>query len=470
MHNKPTPSGAGRRSIAKSLALTLLLLAAGPAGFAQDYDSFNPSPNDEVDALALQTDGKVIFGGWFTALGTNSCSFLARANADGTVDTNFIAGTDGPVYSLAVQEDGKIIVGGWFSALNGDWRDFLGRLNPDGTLDTEFNPVANSTVYCLAQQADGKILVGGNFTTLGGQTHNHLARLNPDGSVDASFSPNANETTYCLAVQPDGKILVGGLFTTLNGLGRNYLGRLNSDGSTDTTFNPNAGNVVYTLAVQPNGKLVVGGWFSALNGQARTNIARLNPDGTLDLTFYGAANSYVKSSVLQANGKIWVNGGFTALMTSSWQTRYCAGRLNTTGGLWDGYPSSSWYSGWYGPFLASAIQDDGRVLSGGYFPSYTSRRNVLRWSNNEAATQSLAFDGSAILWLRGGSSPEVWRTSFDISTNGSDWIAVGAGTRTNGGWKLAGLAAPASATIRARGWVSGGGSSSWVVETLAGHP
>jgi len=48
------------------------------------------------------------------------------------------------VRCLAVQTDGKILVGGWFTTLGGQSRTNIGRLNADGTLDTSFNPGAGT--------------------------------------------------------------------------------------------------------------------------------------------------------------------------------------------------------------------------------------------------------------------------------------------------------------------------------------
>ena len=42
---------------------------------------------------------------------------LARLNADGTVDESFNPGANDPVYEMALQPDGKILVGGWFTGL-----------------------------------------------------------------------------------------------------------------------------------------------------------------------------------------------------------------------------------------------------------------------------------------------------------------------------------------------------------------
>jgi probable HAF family extracellular repeat protein len=95
-----------------------------------------------------------------------------------------------------------------------------------------------------------------------------------------------------------------------------------------------------------------------------------------------------------------------------------------------------------------------------------------RLTPTEPATQTLSYDGSTVTWLRGGSSPEVWRTIFDASTNGTDWVALGAGTRIAGGWQLDGLAESSSAMLRGRGFVTGGrfNDSGWFVETILRPP
>ena len=55
-----------------------------------------------------------------------------------------------PLSALAVQADGKILVGGYFTTLGGGGtgttpRNNIGRLNPDGSVDTSFNPGANDS-------------------------------------------------------------------------------------------------------------------------------------------------------------------------------------------------------------------------------------------------------------------------------------------------------------------------------------
>ena len=424
-------------------------------------DAFNPSANGTVYTTAIQADGKILVGGAFPMLGGQSRANMGRLNADGTLDTSFNAGANGTVDTLAVQADGKILVGGSFTTLGRQSRNRIGRFSSDGTLDTNFNPGANSSVYCLAPQVDGKILVGGAFSWLGGPQCTNVGRLNADGTQDSTFHANASGAVYSLAVQADGTILIGGAFATLNGQPRSNLGRLNADGSLDPTFDPGAGSTVSGLAVQADGKILIGGYFQTLGGQPRNYIGRLSADGSLDSAFNPGANDYVYSLALQADGRIQVGGNFTTL---GGQARNRLGRINNDGTL-----DLTFNPGASACVYSLAQEADGTILVGGSFTTLGGqpRNGIGRLNNTGPAMQSLACDATQITWLRGGSSPEVWRTSVDASTNGTDWISLGAGARIAGGWQLTGVSVPAKATIRARGVATGGqyNRSSWIVET-----
>ena len=269
---------------------------------------FNPGANDQVFGVATQPDGKIVVGGRFTALGGGTgitpASKLGRLNTDGSVDVGFNPGADNDVLAVVVQLDGKVLVGGTFTMLGGGGtgttiRNSIGRLNPDGSLDASFNPGATN-VHVLATQADGTILVGGLFSGLGGGsgtiTRDNIGRLYADGSVDADFDPGADNFVEALAVQADGKILIGGNFTMLGGGGRgsttrDHIGRLNPDGSLDATFNPGADAQVNALTIQPDGKILVGGdFFTVLGGGARA-LGRLKRGNSLDMASDAGANS-----------------------------------------------------------------------------------------------------------------------------------------------------------------------------------
>ena len=132
-----------------------------------------------VSSVAVQSDGKLIIIGRFSSVNYVSRSLIARLNADGSLDTGLQNGPFGAlawcecerVGSLAMQSDGKVIIGGFGG---------IARLNTDGTLDSGFQDGLSGvrgSVYSVAVQSDGKVLIGGGFTTVNGVPTANIARL-----------------------------------------------------------------------------------------------------------------------------------------------------------------------------------------------------------------------------------------------------------------------------------------------------
>jgi len=251
---------------------------------------------------AIQSDGKILVGDSFTSFNGNTRNRLVRINSDGTEDTAFYTnlgtGFNVAINAVVLQSDGKILVGGAFTTLNGTTRNRLVRLNTDGTLDSTFSTnlgtAFNAIVRTIVLQSDGKILVGGEFTTLNGITRNRLVRLNTDGTQDTTFNDNLgtgfNNSIDNVVLQSDGKILVSGNYDTFNGNPRRLV-RLNTDGTEDATFATNLGtgpnSNPSTIRFQSDGKILIGGSFNTINGFICRSIARLEADGTLDLSYKG---------------------------------------------------------------------------------------------------------------------------------------------------------------------------------------
>jgi uncharacterized delta-60 repeat protein len=451
--------------------------------------AFDPHANGtSVYALALQPDGKLVLGGDFTSLSPNgggalTRNYIARLNADGSVDTAFDPNASSVVFALALQPDGKLVLGGFFTSLspNGGGaiaRNYIARLNADGSVDTAFNPNANGYVYALALQPDGKLVLGGNFTSLspnGGAaiTRNHIVRLNADGSVDTAFDPNANGPVEALALQSDGKLVLGGFFTTLspNGGGaftRHDIARLNADGSVETAFDPNASDSVLALAVEPDGKLLVGGNFTSLspNGGGaitRNHIARLNADGSLDMAFDPNASNVVWALALQPDGKLVLGGYFSSLSPNGGGaiTRNHIARLNADGSVDTAFDPNA-----NDTVYALALQPDGKLVAGGQFFAMGGlvRNSIARLSTPQAALQSLTIvsyttGGSAITWTRAGAGPELaLPPQLLFSLAGSTYSAAGTMQRISNGWRYSGFVPPLHQNfyLRTRGQVSSG--------------
>ena len=125
--------------------------------------SFNPGANGAVYALAVQADGKILVGGAFTTLGgggtgTTPRNHIGRLNADGSLDTSFDPGANDDVNALAVQADGKILVGGGFTTLGGGGtgttpRNRIGRVLPEPA-----SPAAPGAPTGLAASTSGPMV------------------------------------------------------------------------------------------------------------------------------------------------------------------------------------------------------------------------------------------------------------------------------------------------------------------------
>ncbi len=255
--------------------------------------TFNPgsgfSYNGDVYTLALQPDGKVICAGDFTVFNGTPVNQIARLNADGSLDNTFNSGFEPEDYinDILLQPDGKIIVAGNFDTINNIPIKNIVRLNANGSIDNTFNPSSgfNGWIHAIALQTDGKIIAGGTFELYNGTVANYIARLNADGSTDDSFDHGGfNLPVTALTVEPGGKIIVGGGFTAFTGyvdtVTTMRIARLNSDGSLDTGFDTGTGSDwgIVTLAIQPDGRIIAGGRVETFDGITRQGIVRLHGD------------------------------------------------------------------------------------------------------------------------------------------------------------------------------------------------
>jgi uncharacterized delta-60 repeat protein len=346
--------------------------------------SFNPGNSAwPIKAMKIQNDGKIIIGGCFRSYNDIPIHHVARINTDGSRDTSFHSGLDSlnaEIDALAIQNDGKILIGGYFNRYNGipiNNSDYINiaRLNPNGSLDTTFHIELNFTdsfdyVKSILIQNDGKILVGGDlypykgiirlnvdgtldttfidsafipiYKTMLLQNDNKIVfpdyaenviRLNINGSIDSGFvqGTGADSTLQTIGIQNDGKILVGGDFNSYNGIQQKNIVRLNTDGTIDNSFNAHLkfNNQISNIVCQSDGKIIIGidTFYTYPGYKFETRIERLYSDGSLDTTFYtgAGANDLIKNILLQSDDKIMISGYFDTYNGQS--TKYFA-RLN----------------------------------------------------------------------------------------------------------------------------------------------
>jgi uncharacterized delta-60 repeat protein len=342
--------------------------------------------NYTLFAVGIQPDQKVLCGGGFSSFNGTNRLCVARLNTDGSMDAAFQNGTplNGNILCLAPQPDGKVLIGGTFITADSVYKN-IARLNADGSEDTNFLTVStvfspNSSVNSIILQSDGRILVAGSIgVSTNGVIQDNVLRLNPDGSWDASYSTTnvpsgPNGTVAGAVLQPDGKLCVVGTFSKVNGIGSGPIARLNTDGSLDTNFilsvrQAPVSGTLFSIAMNTNGQFYIGGIFSSVNGSQATNLARLNLDGTLDTSFQSGlqlgsvvnlGSLLVRTLAVQADGKPLASGLF---FKGSNLLNF--GRFSVGGGVDGGYLASVDNSRDSSSTKAILLQPDGKALIGG---------------------------------------------------------------------------------------------------------
>jgi uncharacterized delta-60 repeat protein len=311
-------------------ALTLAAVTGTALGAAGDLDSgfgtggkvttgITSSSTDSANAVAVQTDGKVVAAGRSGGSALGGDFAVVRYNANGTLDTGF---------------------GG------------------DGNVTTDFGGGVDATARAVAIQSDGKIVVAG-FTAsdqVGGQGPGDfaLARYNADGTLDTGFSGDGKLATdidggsgdqaNAVAIQTDGKIVAAGASEVPNNKSDFALVRYNSGGALDPTFDmaDSDGNgagkvttefgadtpeVIQGIAIQASDqKIVAAGVVSDSDfNNPDFAIARYNTGGTLDTAGFGGGSGKVQDDLsgsgsnddargvaIQTTGEIVVAGGSDA--------------------------------------------------------------------------------------------------------------------------------------------------------------
>ena len=213
-----------------------------------------PSVYSGASAVVLQPDGKIVVAG---SEGRSDFA-LARYNSDGSLDLGYgiggkvttdFSGRDDQVYALALQRDGKIVAAG----RSNDFSEFarfarggmaFARYDSDGSLDPTFgiggqvmdsDDYFQGAAYAVALQPDGKIVAAGGGVDV--ESGLRLRRLNENGSPDTTFAiagkvnPFSAPDAWSLTLQSDGKIVIG----TIPLVGIVSLARYNADGSLDPT-------------------------------------------------------------------------------------------------------------------------------------------------------------------------------------------------------------------------------------------
>ncbi len=352
-----------------------------------------------INCVQIQPDGKIILSGNFIKFNGADVNRIVRLNSDGSIDISFNIGTafNDEIRAMYLQSDGKIILGGEFTDYNGIAANRIIRLNSDGSIDSGFlsgTGFNNGTVNVIKADLSGNIMLGGSFTDLyNGTDVNRFILLNPDGTIKTDFNAGGgpgSASVFSLENSDDGSWYIGGSFSVFDYLNQGKLAKTDASGIHDISY-LSAGvgfdNSVLKVLPLPDNNTMVFGNFSNFNGIACSKIARILPDGNLDNTFNSAqsgANNAIKTAARQLDGKMIIAGSFT-----SYNNTVCnrVARILPDGSLDNSFVSGS---GFNGQVYSVSIQSDGKILAAGNFTKY----NGVTFGRIVRLMQDGTIDGS----------------------------------------------------------------------------
>ncbi|KIQ25172.1 calcium-binding protein [Flavobacterium sp. MEB061] len=433
-----------------------------PEGRVDESFNIGTGFNDDVNAMFIQSDGKVLLGGKFSSYNEISANRIIRINEDGSLDSTFLSGSGfngGAVQVIKTDISGNIMIGGSFTGFyNGAEVNRICVLNRNGTIRTDLDfgsGPATASVLALENDAEGSWYVGGSFSVFDGLNQGRLAKINPAGEYDTAYlsaGVGFDNSVYKVIPLENKQTMVFGNFKKFNGEQASRIVRLLEDGTYDESFNlkqAGANNVIKTAVLQQDGKIILGGNFTKYNETACNRIIRILSDGSVDQTFNigSGFNSQVYALATQSDGKIIATGSFTNYNgAANPATRIV--RL-----LPDGTRDLSFNVGHGADGIIEVvlIQPDGKILLGGRFSSfngYSAARlvrlnpdgsidsgfNVGAGFDNYIYAMALQSDGKIIvggsfLFYNGTSQKRILR----LNTNGSLDTTFDSGTGFNKG-------------------------------------
>ena len=291
--------------------------------------------------VRILPDQRLLLAGSFTSVGGVACRYLVRLLEDGTLDPSFTspfaASANLPAFNSVEQTvDGQhILIAGGALGL-GAGLNYVARLNADGSVDSSFNTGTLNFPWSLRQaypQTDGSVVLSNgsgdliNLTATGATELTFapmfvgmpltFSRQQPDGTIyyttmlsgesivqlrrltaffqdDPTFpgvsTPYSSPYQVNLPEVMDDGVVIVGAATAERYAARHMLTRVLAGGTVDATYNPRFSRPaeIEAQAILPDGRLLLAGAIDHVNGvslDAAYVVLRLLPDGSLDPGF-----------------------------------------------------------------------------------------------------------------------------------------------------------------------------------------
>jgi uncharacterized delta-60 repeat protein len=392
------------RRVLTGLPPTISLPGGGGTGWSLDStfggdgrvtETVAEISSDSINALAVQSDGKIVAVGSTESMGEVDF-FAARFLPDGSLDGTF--GTGGIVTydfggldvatSVALDSSGRIIVGGQRNAdqLAIAWID-----PADGSVAQTFLSFLPGTLG--GAQLEGLAIDSNDNAVVVGTTSNFsdwfVARITPAGAFDSSFDGvgarhvdigNNFEAATDVLITPDADIVVGGWtafedeFTVVN----SYAAvRLDSSGALDEAGFGTEGIALAAINGEAqgigrlsDGSIVLAGWVFG-DTSIDIGVAKFSDSGAVEFaltTDFADGDDYGFDLAVQDDDKIVVAGSIVDPLLPSGED-FLLARYNSDGSLDESLAAGGYLQTDFGSTsdtaFAVAIQSDGKIVLGG---------------------------------------------------------------------------------------------------------
>jgi len=263
---------------------------------------------ENCEAMALQSDGKIVLAGRTYEGVSFSQLIFARLNSDGTLDTEF--GTNGyttidestqdeSINSVDFLSNGTIVgIGNGYQS-NPYWGDqvLMAKLDSNGNPITSFggNGVLVPDIFTDVSYGE-KVVIRNDSLFVTGQQYSatvntdlFLTKMDSSGVADPSFGDNGIVITYVdswnygfdIMLTSDSKIYISGTTGPMSLTSDFLLIRYLSDGSYDNTFDDDGivttyirsdWDEAYAIGMQPDGKILLTGMSGGLTSTGENTI------------------------------------------------------------------------------------------------------------------------------------------------------------------------------------------------------
>jgi uncharacterized delta-60 repeat protein len=265
-----TVNGVTRQSLAKLSAAAPAVLDAGwnphPEGTYANVNEVGSS----IDAIALDSQGRLLIGGDFRKVADADQEMLARINTDGTIDSTWLPDPVYPVRRLAYDGDNSLF---FIVDELATGRSYPGKVALDsGVFDFAWDQMAHvSQAYDIAFARSGVVYLA----TSEPSGTSHVVRLfTSTGATDPTWAPMLDCPVARIAFDNSDIVYAAGNRMAGSEV-QACLQRITSEGVVESSFAPSwlPDSHIWAVAVGNGGVAYVGGRFGSVSGVGRRSLA-----------------------------------------------------------------------------------------------------------------------------------------------------------------------------------------------------